>query len=229
MAVNFETLAQQEDWRRYALPAEQCYSDELPYHNWSHALHVAKQAVAMAADCQAHGVEVSATDMAIAAAWHDAGYQDDHRAAGCQTKEQFSALLAGAFLTAQHVDDSRITEIKQAIIGTTHGVYRRGWNMLFLHRADISGIGAPYEVFVRNSNKLWREEQILRDNPVFTNWQTTVARFIGEMIDESEPELRSLRVDEADIKTYLRNAQENIRKFKIETPETLAGLESSKV
>ena len=64
------------------LSAKEYYSPELPYHNWQHALDVMKAGQELLDRVSGRGMVADKAVIAIAAAWHDAGYHEDHTALG---------------------------------------------------------------------------------------------------------------------------------------------------
>ena len=217
---SFADIAATDEWQQLALPAKDFYTYDLAYHNWDHAQHVAETVVEMGSRCRERGIDVSLGMLAVAAAWHDAGYQTDHKQAGQPTKELFSALLAKEFLEDQRVPQLYVAELRQAIIGTTHRAHRRGWNMLLLHRADIADIAADYYIFAGNANKLWQELRLVDPNADFTAWKSKQAGFLSVIVNESTAELSNLRFSATDVSSFCENTQWNIDALLIETEES---------
>lgn len=180
----------------YVEAARRHYSDEMPYHNWGHALDVIGGVESIADKLEAKGVYIDRGAMAVAAAWHDAGYYESHTKKGFSTKERYSAALLSDFLEGKPVNERvKRTLMLNPIIATVHEhPENRLPAELILHRADIANIGGPTEGFMESSIKLWREGG-------FTDWGRHVRmseHFIDFCIVEHERESRARLMDPGD-------------------------------
>lgn len=173
-----------------ALAAKPYYSDEIEYHNWSHAEAVLSDVKILADRVMGRGIHLSREALAIAAAWHDAGYHENHERLGFSTKEHYSAQLADDFLISEAVHFETRTIVKRAILGTIHGAHREGIHGLILHRADISNVGGPYADFLAKTTALWQEHETMTGQR--TLWSKHVEgtqKFIAFSIKEALEEL----------------------------------------
>ncbi|MCG8325664.1 MAG: hypothetical protein MI673_09110, partial [Thiotrichales bacterium] len=98
--------------------AEQLYDDKLAYHNFSHIHYVFTRADEIINRCRKHGVEVDEEVVYIALLFHDAGFIEDHEQLGFDSKEAYSAYLAGQILQKLDYEAGLIDKVKQAIIAT---------------------------------------------------------------------------------------------------------------
>jgi len=149
-----------EQAEEYVDAASQRYTSSLPYHNWDHARDVIRGTETITQKLSENGVISAAGALAVAAAWHDAGYQENHITKGFLTKEDYSSFLLESFLEGKPVGkyekDVMLRAIKETWIG--HKELRTP-TPLILHRADIANIGGPTEAFIENTKKLWAEEK----------------------------------------------------------------------
>jgi predicted metal-dependent HD superfamily phosphohydrolase len=173
-------------------PARRHYDDRLAYHNWQHAQDVMEDAYDLGNRVASRGIEVDMGVLAVAAAWHDAGYIEDHTIVGFETKEHYSAYLAETFLRSKKEDELFIQAVVRAILGTIHHGDRRDMNALVLHRADIANIGGPYRNFYRKSTLVHRELGSFGVQATWPEWVRTGGLLIENLIEESLDELPRL-------------------------------------
>lgn len=221
--TTFAELQETEEWQNLALPAQEHYTYELPYHNWGHAMSVAEAVVALGNRCIARGMHLNIGLLAVAAAWHDADYMADHMKLHHPTKESLSAYAAETFLRSQGAAEDYALQVGRAILGTTHGVSRRGLHALVLHRADIATIGGPYETFASNSCKLLQERRLAEPKLSFAKFVEGNRLFIGLLIAESvEKELPQLGEPVDSPGSFPVEALANITRMTEETETSLA-------
>ena len=151
----------------YAAAAQKHYRPDYQYHNWEHALSVASGTEIIAQKLRTRGITVAQGALAVAAAWHDAGYHEDHTSAGFHTKEGYSAALLEEFLEDKPVGIFEKTLMLKSIIATYsgHAELRMPYELI-LHRADIANIGGPTDEFISNTIKLWHEQQLITGNKI---------------------------------------------------------------
>lgn len=141
----------------YSKAAQAHYSDTLAYHNWSHAEAVMRDVDLLVDRAAQRGIILARGALHIAAAWHDAGFHEDHVEKGFATKEHYSAHLLEEYIADKPVDFAMRFLMTEAILGTIHGFERHTLDTLALHRADVANIGGPYDEFYKISTALWRE------------------------------------------------------------------------
>lgn len=194
----------------YSLAARDYYSDRLPYHNWSHAAAVMEKVDELSERVGRRTRRLARGALHVAAAWHDAGFHEDHTRKGYETKEHYSAALAERYLKAQKVDEACRKIVRVAILGTIHGVERTNINALILHRADVANIGDTYENFLEANVKLWHEHGIMNGVPVsWTDHQQSSVRFVDFSAHEAEQELPRLGEPVGLLGSYDTNARRN--------------------
>ena len=174
----------------YSAQAEKHYRPDLAYHNWNHALDVAYGTEVISTKLEARGLTVAKGALAVAAAWHDAGYHEDHKAKGFETKELYSAALLDEFLANKPIGDLERAIMRTAIIATWagHKELRKPYELI-LHRSDIANIGGPTDEFIKNSVQLHNETEFITGKTV--SWQKYVdgaASFIESTAKEHNHE-----------------------------------------
>jgi len=174
----------------YSAQAQKQYRPDFDYHNWDHALAVTYGTEVIATKLEARGLVIAKGALAVAAAWHDAGYHEDHLAKGFKTKELYSAALLDDFLEDKPVGELEKAIMRSAIIATWAGhTDLRTPYELILHRSDIANIGGPTDEFIENSLKLRKETELITGKPL--NWQKYVdgaAGFITATVNEHDHE-----------------------------------------
>ncbi len=142
----------------FCMRAEAHYSGEMPYHNWEHARDVMANAVTLGRMAQSNGLLVDIDRLQVAAAWHDAGYHQDHALLGYSTKEAYSANLADENLPELAPDDIDI--IHGSIMDTIVGGHRRRTQTegILLHFADVGYLADPNQAhFTRRFEAMLNE------------------------------------------------------------------------
>jgi len=154
------TLLTPEQVIEYSAAAEKYYTVDYAYHNWDHAQAVVEGTNIITGKLEAKNIVVAKRALVLAAAWHDAGYHEDHLVKGFATKELYSAALLDQFLEDKPVGDGEKRLMRLAIVATWagHTALRTPYELI-LHRSDIANIGGPTELFIENSVKLWKEFQ----------------------------------------------------------------------
>lgn len=194
----------------FSLAAQHYYSDRLPYHNWSHAVAVMEEVDKLSERLSRRTRRLARGALHIAAAWHDAGFHEDHTKLGFETKEHYSAALAEHYLKAQGADDSTRKVVRVAILGTIHSAERPSINAVILHRADVANIGDTYKNFLAANIKLWHEHSLLNGTPVsWADHQRSSARFVEFSAQESLRELPRLGEPIGQPDSYDTNARRN--------------------
>ena len=217
--ISFAEIECTPDWQDFGLPAQAHYSDTMPYHNWEHARNVAGNFVELAHHCAGRDILLDPLKGAIAGAWHDAGFHEDHTALGFETKEHYSAQLASDHLRTAGVDEVYIDEVRVQILGTIHGAKRESLDVLALHRADIAGIGKEYRGFARNNYALLCEARQAKPDLSFEEWMGKQNGFIDFIIEEALIELPRLGEDVGEHYSFDTIARRNITKLLLQENE----------
>ena len=144
------------------------YSSSLPYHNFSHALAVVKEAEHIVRKCSAESVPVDADVVILAALFHDAGFHDDHVRLGFETKEAYSAELARRELNKHGAAPQIVEQVCDAILSTHYDGICRSNESKDVRAADLAGLAADYNVFKSNTVRLKQEHELLSETR--TGW-----------------------------------------------------------
>ncbi len=135
--------------------AQPFYDDTLAYHGWSHAEQVMEDSSRIIREMGNVGLAINEDLLLVAAAWHDAGHEDD-RANEFDSKEHYAVQLLKDYI-AKDLDDEKVAVLERAILATRYKVERTTPEEIILHYADIANMGYEYERFISFSIRLWRE------------------------------------------------------------------------
>ena len=130
------------------------YSDDLPYHNFSHIQETLKSAAIILTRCEREGIKVKAQIVYPALLFHDAGYREDHLSHGYQNKELYAAALARPILRDHGFSPRSIDEIGAAIMATERNAQILCTEHKAVRAADLSCMAATYDQFLKISLKL---------------------------------------------------------------------------
>ncbi len=190
--------------------AEALYDNNLPYHNFGHILYVLSSAENLLAKCNKEQVSVDEKIIYYALLFHDAGYQDNHNDNGFDTKEAYSAELAGRALHENGIDEDIINDVKQAILCTHFSVHCTNNNDRAVKSSDLSGLAADYDFFKANTAKLMYEYEMLSGESMeWDHWKKMAA----EKLELYFTEDFSLTSDNSGNLVYLKKARENIQRL----------------
>ncbi|MDY6771408.1 MAG: HDIG domain-containing protein [Candidatus Nanohaloarchaea archaeon] len=165
--------------------AEQQYSDELPYHNFQHIQHALEFAETLLERCARYGIPVDSDIVRYAVLFHDAGYHEDHKAEGYDTKEQYSAAIAADELERHGRDQETIDEVRQCILATEEGASFDTPEEKIVRAADLAQIGGSYTVLEENAERLRDEVEQLHDTELSDEeWIEQVRDTIGHYLEQ---------------------------------------------
>lgn len=155
--------------------AERFYDEGLPYHNFTHALEAMKSGLAVVARCRKAGIPVKEKVVYYALLFHDAGFIEDHRKKGFESKEAYSASIARHCLTAAGHPPSLITEVELAILGTHRQARPHTTETKAVRAADLAQLAADYPIFKKNAMKLREESERFGGVKIpWTEWREKV-------------------------------------------------------
>jgi predicted metal-dependent HD superfamily phosphohydrolase len=190
--------------------AELHYDPSLPYHNFGHIRDALTAAETILTRCRARRRKLDETAVYYAVLFHDAGYQEDHRAKGFEHKEDYSAKIAEEALTKALVPVATVRLACEAIRATRKGYEGKpSPEAQVVRAADLAQLAAPYPVFKSNTIKLWKEQERMRGDSM--PWQEWKAKAVPEV----EYFLESLYFVEpggsqADAEPFLRQVRANL-------------------
>ena len=188
--------------------AQRHYTD-LPYHNFDHAKDTLWEAMRLADLCEQHGESVNRKALIVAALFHDAGFHDDHKAKGFESKEKYSAAIMADAVSGRFglsVSDG-VTAI-EAILATEAGVKPETLEQKILVRADLANVFADTRTFLASTIKLYTESQ--RDNrlPLAPGGQSKFIKESGAILRKYFS--NDLWLGDWDDQTWLDQAKSNL-------------------
>jgi predicted metal-dependent HD superfamily phosphohydrolase len=192
--------------------AEKLYGN-IPYHNFDHAKDAVDAGYEIVARCQASGIEVNSDLIRYALLFHDSGYHLDHKEAGFDSKEEYSAFLAGDALRSLGVSEDMIESVKRCIISTHKN---REFNFLeekIVRAADLTGLACEYEKFKENAIKLKEETELISGKKTsWEEWKKSVVEIITFYLNQ-DIRLTECYKDKDGGSRFHRKTKENLDKF----------------
>lgn len=141
--------------------AKSLYSDKLAYHNFTHFLDVVGYAQRLVFKVQALGTDPDWEIIFYAILFHDAGYSEDHRALGFQTKEAYAEHLARKYLAEAGLSPDRLERVASCIRATDRHHAVQTLEEKIVRAADLAGLAEPYEKFREKAGALLHEFEFL--------------------------------------------------------------------
>ena len=182
---------------------------ELPYHHPGHMADVMQAVSELVELLPDDGYPRVITPwqkdlLALAAAWHDAGFDDD-KARVYPTKEEYAIALMKEDLKSNeiHLTSSDIAFLDRAIRGTimVPSLQQRDTpEAKLLHYADMAYMTADWETFWRGAEAFHDEEH---PDMSWENFQKFEAKFLLQYIESLRDDFQSLGIAEDEIKKRL--------------------------
>jgi predicted metal-dependent HD superfamily phosphohydrolase len=199
--------------------ARALYSEELPYHNFSHILDTLSSADLILERCARENIRIDARVVYFALLFHDAGYHEDHAAKGFANKELYSVDLAQRCLREHGISASLVGKVSKAILATERNAKFVSAEHKAVRAADLSGLAAAYERFLESSLKLKQEHEYLHDEPIsWPSWQSVSREVIGFYLSQ-EIRLTSYFHDENGESAFHKSLRENLARLLSEPSE----------
>ena len=193
------------------------YDPALPYHNFQHALSVAQEGSRIVDRCRAEGIAIDADVVHYACLLHDAGYRDDHKALGFDSKEAYAANLADGILLRCCVDSATSEAVHEAILSTHCDAQCASIEARAVRAADLSGLGGEFRSFREDALRLKREHELMTgDQMPWDSWREEACRRIASFLRE-RLDLTPADVDASGESILAVRARENMRRLMAET------------
>ena len=129
--------------------------------------------------CNKAGIPIDAEAVYYALLFHDAGYHENHRSRGFDSKEEYSAHLAAQCLQAEAISEDTIRKVTAAILSTKRDAEYSSNEEKAVRAADLAGLASEYEIFRAAVEKLRQEEEIVTGRKVaWDEWKTSVKETI---------------------------------------------------
>ena len=160
--------------------AESHYDPLLPYHNFGHALQTIERAKEILGRFETEGLEVDPDVVYYALLFHDAGYRENAKEKGFESKEHYAAHLAVDALTHAGFGSDFIRRVRHAIIGTHRDIPFTTIEQQVVRVADLGGLSAEYEEFKKDSDNLKKEKEMLSGQKMtMEEWKKSVRETIN--------------------------------------------------
>lgn len=195
--------------------ARSFYNPRLEYHNFNHALEVWNSAREIIMRCRQDGKPVNERVVYYACLFHDAGYHEDEKEKGFQSKEAYAAFLAERELSKFGVKQSLVEQAVAAILGTemNRDISDLSIEAMVVRAADLAGFAREYEVFLDNNRKLKSEEERINQNPISPEEWKMKTKKAAEHYLSQEIRLGGGYEDEKGESVFHKKTKENLDRF----------------
>lgn len=202
--------------RELETEAAALYSSALPYHNFVHVLTTIRASGRIIRQCMLEGIRVDPQVVYLALLFHDAGYHQDHKTLGYDSKEAYSADLAIDCLRRRKLPAASIRKIAGAILSTRRDAKFITSEQKAVRAADLSGLAANYVTFRDNTLKLKAEHEILTSGRV--SWQDWLPHVCDTVRFYSSQQIRltSYFVNDNGESKFQRAVRRNLRRLEEE-------------
>ena len=171
--------------RQYGLEkqVQELYDPALPYHNFNHILNTLEFAENIVKDCLNQNISINSEIVYLAVLFHDAGYYENHTSLGFETKEAYSAELAGKILSQYRYSESDIDRIKEAILSTEKNATFETPEQKAVRAADLAGMADSYSFFLINNLRLKAEYELLNNSILsWDSWKKASTSLVEEFV-----------------------------------------------
>lgn len=192
---------------------------ELPYHHPGHMADVMQAVGELVKLLPGDGYRRAINPwheelLVLAAAWHDAGFDDDE-AQAYPTKEEYAIALMKEDIKSNDIDltDYEIALLDRAIRGTimTPSLQQRDTpEAKLLHHADMAYMTADWETFWRGAEAFHDEEH---PDMSWENFQKFEAKFLLQYIESLRDDFQSLGIAEDEIKKRLDTLKSHLKRI----------------
>ncbi len=141
--------------------AQQYYSDKLDYHNFRHIIDTLNAAENLLLQCDEKNINYDKQVIRHAILFHDAGFAENHRQNGYESKEDYSADLASSILADTGETEQHIDAVVTAILSTKMHATCNSTNDSIVRAADLSGLASDYAYFKSKSIDLYKEREYM--------------------------------------------------------------------
>ena len=151
--------------------ARKLYSKKLAFHNFFHVIETLKFANQIVNSLVTKLSTLNLETIYYALLFHDAGYIEDQDSLGYADKESYSAALAEEYLLGRGMPPAAISNVTLAIKATHINAICRNLEEEVVRGADISGMAAPYDDFLKMSKAIKAEQEYLIGAKIsWANW-----------------------------------------------------------
>lgn len=194
-----------------------CYPD-LPYHNVQHMKDVMEAVSELVEllpdDSYPRVITPWQKDLlVVAAAWHDAGFDDDE-AQAYPTKEEYAIALMKGDIKSKGIDltDREIAFLDRAIRGTimTGSPQRDTPEAKLLHHADMAYMTADWKTFWRGAEAFHHEEH---PDMSWKDFQQFEAKFFPIYMESLKNDFQSLGIAEDEIQKRLDTLESHLKRI----------------
>lgn len=186
------------------------YDPSLPYHNFGHIQAALAAGETILTHCRIRHQSLDEAAVYYGILFHDAGYQEDHRAKGFTCKEDYSAKIAEGILLERNVPAATRELACDAIRATRKGYEGKTTaEAQAVRAADLAQLAAAYPIFKGNTVKLWNEQERLGGKKMpWKEWREKAVRDVESFLEMRffvEP-----GVKDTEIEPFLRQARANL-------------------
>lgn len=202
-----------ENFKKMSWLAEQLYDPELPYHNFNHALYAVEVGKDICHRCRKEGILIDEDVVVAALLFHDAGYREDHREKGFDSKEAYAADLANQALKKMFCPQEFIDQVVRAIMSTQHDHSFVTNEEKAVRAADLSGLAGTYELFLENNRKLKNESELLSGKEIsIEQWKENTKKIISFYLGQDIHLTKSYEAEDGR-SLFHKRASENLERF----------------
>lgn len=173
--------------KRYPLrEIRELYDESLPYHNFAHALVVARRGLMLADRCAKYGIKVREEVVVWSCLLHDAGYHLGPKSRGFVSREDQSAHIARTFMKAKKVPRRIIDEVVACIISTHRDAPFAFVEQKIVRAADLTGLAGTYAQFKSNTFRLKKEyEKMHKKEITLKDWLAQTKKIVEFYLSEN--------------------------------------------
>ena len=198
------------------------YYANIPFHNFDHVKDTLKYAEGIMKECEKTGIAINKEVVRKALLFHDAGYHENKRAKGFDTKEEYSVSINEYELKKEGYSPEFIKDVNMAIMATQKDGKFSTNEQKLARMSDISNMAGEYEKFLDCNLRLKNEIKYMSNKKFsWTEWKKATKDTMEFYMSQDEAMAIINDRDEKGKTSFCNGIKQNMGRFLSENEDVL--------